>query len=290
MARLPKDSPPIWRAVARAPLRLLADANAGCVFVERTNDQHPLSANVVRRFGGILRNAPPDRVLLVDFNDQLSGVEPVGQLLKGGSQRFGGVSALAFSVPLDSPLLSTKRGEQIDDGVWEVRLANPEDLPTEPARELRELEDILHLLDRFTGGFRETLPASTVHRQIEQREQLKRDVPLLTAEQWRQLSGNLGKNPSAALGKYKADGRLFAVPAGRRYLYPEFQFSEKDGRPKEALTAVLRMVPEAARGWPLLSWFNASNVLLAGRKPLEVIDVDPEGVAAAAGHFYGPDD
>jgi hypothetical protein len=39
-----------------------------------------------------------------------------------------------------------------------------------------------------------------------------------------------------------------------------------------------------------LSWFNAPNVLLNGRAPLDAIDTDTEAVVDAAERFYGYDD
>jgi hypothetical protein len=130
---------------------------------------------------------------------------------------------------------------------------------------------------------------SPIERRIALRNQLRKEVALMTADKWKEWSGSRGKNPSAALGKHKAKGRLFAVTDDDRDFYPAFQFSE-DAKPKPAIAQVLAHVPEADRGWPLLSWFNAGNVFLKDQKPMDVIDSDPQAVAEAADRFFGRDD
>lgn len=49
---------------------------------------------------------------------------------------------------------------------------------------------------------------------------------------------------------------------------------------------ILSLIPRAAHGWPLLSWFEAKNALLAGRKPSEVVATEPEAAFKAAQRLY----
>jgi len=289
MAPVSKQFPALWGSLAQAPVRLVADVDSGWVIAERTDDQHSLSADTLQRVSNLLRDVAPSHVLLLDFQDRVTGVEEVGRFLKSAPRRLAEVHALAVAAGRDSPLFQATRRREIGRGVFEVSLADVGELAT-PPHDLAGFEDFLRLLEKFTApsSAPEPVPAqaSAVDPLIEARDRLRREVHLIQAEQWRRWSGNQGKNPSAALGKYKADGRLFAVPEGKRYLYPQFQFAEKDARPKAAVAMVLRRVPDAARGWPLLSWFNAPNVLLDDRKPLEILDSDPARVAEAAGRFY----
>jgi hypothetical protein len=128
-----------------------------------------------------------------------------------------------------------------------------------------------------------------VQRAIEIRNKLRQNVPMLDAQKWSAWRGSPGTNPSAALGKYKKAGRVFAVSEGRTDFYPEFQFAH-DGTPLDAMTRVLAHVDEGARGWPLLSWFESPSHFLDGKKPSEMLLTAPERVAAAAKAFYSDDD
>jgi hypothetical protein len=121
------------------------------------------------------------------------------------------------------------------------------------------------------------------------RERLRESVPMMDAEAWGRRRGLTGKNPSAALGKYKAEGRIFSVAAGRRELYPEFQFDANES-PVPAMKEILAAVPEGARSWPLLSWFEASNAFLGDRRPRDVMAKEPHRVLDAVRRFYGADD
>jgi hypothetical protein len=121
------------------------------------------------------------------------------------------------------------------------------------------------------------------------RERLRETIPMIDASVWAQRRGLSGKNVSAALGKYKGEGRVFAVPEGRRDLYPEFQFDESD-LPWPAMQQILAAVPADARGWPLLSWFDAPNERLGGRRPREALAKEPAAVLAAVQRFYSADE
>jgi hypothetical protein len=119
------------------------------------------------------------------------------------------------------------------------------------------------------------------------RKRLRESVPMVDSEQWGKWRG-VTTNPSATLAKYREQGRLFSVREGRNYLYPRFQFTQ-DAAPLDAIADILKVVPEDARGWPLLSWFEAPSTLLDGRKPSEVLAKDPAAVRTAAADFYADD-
>jgi hypothetical protein len=82
---------------------------------------------------------------------------------------------------------------------------------------------------------------------------------------------------------------VFAVRVSKRDLYPVFQF-DGNAEPLPALERILRSVPVEAQSWPLLSWFEAKNVLLKGRKPSEALANEPAAVIKAAARFYSRDD
>ncbi len=121
------------------------------------------------------------------------------------------------------------------------------------------------------------------------RSRLRKSVRFVDAGEWARWRGIGDTNPSAALGKHKQKGRVFAVQEGNKDLYPAFQFSE-NAEPLPVMSELLVSVPREAHGWPLLSWFEARNVLLKNQKPSEVIGREPAAVVAAATEFYSPQD
>lgn len=132
-------------------------------------------------------------------------------------------------------------------------------------------------------------PKNAIEKLLGIRKHLRESIPMLDAGSWGQLRGTPGTNPTAALSKYKSQGRLFSVSEGRRDLYPQFQF-DQNAAPLFVIAEILKLVPQDARGWPLLSWFDAGNVLLSGRKPRELLREDPEEVKRAAADYYTEDE
>lgn len=95
--------------------------------------------------------------------------------------------------------------------------------------------------------------------------------------------------PTSTLRRWKREGRLFSVSWRGRDLYPAFQFGPADF-PWYGVKRILRVVPQDARGWPLLSWFEARNVLLHHRKPSQVLKLRSALVLKAAEQFYSLED
>ena len=132
-------------------------------------------------------------------------------------------------------------------------------------------------------------PSDPIQNAIEIRKNLMQRVRLLDAAEWAKWRGAKSKNPSAALGKYKHQNRVFAVRAGNRDLYPAFQFSE-NAEPLPVIEEILKIVPKDNQGWPLLSWFEAGSATLRNRKPSDVLASAPAKVIEAARRFYSRDD
>jgi hypothetical protein len=128
-----------------------------------------------------------------------------------------------------------------------------------------------------------------MQRSIALRERLQAQVKFVTSAQWAKWRG-IQSNPAAALGKYKKQNRVFAVRFSKQDRYPAFQFAGYDAQPLPVIHDILGLIPQAAHGWPLLSWFEAKNTLLADRKPSEVVATEPEAALKAAQRFYSRDD
>lgn len=79
--------------------------------------------------------------------------------------------------------------------------------------------------------------------------------------------------PVRTLRRWRSEGLIFSVRWRGRDLYPAFQFGPCDF-PWYGMKRMLWHVPKSARGWPLLSWFEARNVILKGRKPSRALKTE----------------
>jgi hypothetical protein len=114
------------------------------------------------------------------------------------------------------------------------------------------------------------------------RAELLKEFGALTAEQVSDLAGSRAGNRSALASRWHSEGRIIGVPWHGRTLYPAFQF--RDGRPSPAVeraAAVLR--DRGLSGWSLALWFLTPSGWLWDRRPVDLLDEDPERVLAAAG-------
>jgi hypothetical protein len=105
-------------------------------------------------------------------------------------------------------------------------------------------------------------------------------VELLTSAMVGDLGGSSARNPSALASRWKAEGRIFAVPSGRTDLFPAFQF-DTFGQPRPVVAAVLGHLGRES-DWARALWWTAPSGWLGGRRPIDVLDQDPEAVVEAA--------
>jgi len=114
------------------------------------------------------------------------------------------------------------------------------------------------------------------------REELLKDFGALTAEQVSNLAGSKAGNRSALASRWHSEGRIVGVPWHGRTLYPAFQF--RDGRPRPAVERAAAILHDRGlSGWALALWFLTPSGRLWDRRPVDLLDEDPEGVLAAAG-------
>lgn len=119
-----------------------------------------------------------------------------------------------------------------------------------------------------------------LRRQAEVRDAFLRSVPLLTSAAIGELGRSTARNASALASRWKKEGRIFAVPNGRADLYPAFQIDEH-GQPRAVVAEVLRHFA-AETDWARALWWTSPSGWLGGRRPLEVLDAEPEAVVEAA--------
>jgi hypothetical protein len=119
-------------------------------------------------------------------------------------------------------------------------------------------------------------------RNAEARTTFLRDVPTATSADLAELSGSRARNKAALAGGWRKAGRVFAVSVSGQLRFPLFQF-DGAGQPKPQLAAILRALQEnGLSGWELALWFAGASERLDGRRPLDLIDTEPDRVLDVA--------
>jgi hypothetical protein len=120
-------------------------------------------------------------------------------------------------------------------------------------------------------------------RNAQARTALLREFGALRSGDVATLAGSRAQNRAALANRWRAEDRVLAVSVGDELLYPGYQFTS-EGRPHptvaRALTA-LRAVPGIS-DWQAALWFAAPTGWLGGRRPVDLLDDDPEAVIEAA--------
>jgi hypothetical protein len=239
-------------------------------------------APIVERAERVGRTLGNDALMLVDTSEQIQAVLQERWLASTELPKDVDLNAFVLTPGFAHRLGPTaKKRAMVAGGLYEI------DILFSIAEEV-DLSSVEEVFRRLKNWLLSRTPSRAdrddVGELIGVRRRLRERVPMLDSEQWAKWRG-VTTNPSATLAKYREQGRLFSVREGRNYLYPRFQF-DQDAAPLEAVADVLKVVPEDARGWPLLSWFEAPSTLLGGRTPSDVVAKDPAAVRAAAADFY----
>jgi hypothetical protein len=143
-------------------------------------------------------------------------------------------------------------------------------------------------LDRLTEVMTPDIPVASpavvlqARRNAEARAALLLEFGALTASQVAELSGSEAKNRSALAGRWRREGRLVAVEHHGTLYYPAFQFDE-DGKPRPVVESVLGHLDDPRMtSWQQALWFTTANGWLDARRPVDLLESEPEAVVAAA--------
>jgi len=96
-----------------------------------------------------------------------------------------------------------------------------------------------------------------------------------------ELAGSQAKNRAALANRWKQEGRIFSVQYQGATLFPGFQF-DAAGRPRPVIADVIGALGHRGSEWELALWFVAETGWLGGRRPIDLLDSDPEAVRRAA--------
>jgi hypothetical protein len=109
-----------------------------------------------------------------------------------------------------------------------------------------------------------------------------REVPTASSAELAEYSGSRARNRAALAGGWRKAGRVFAVSVSGQLRFPLFQF-DRAGKPKPQLAEVVRPLEQnGLSGWELALWFAGASERLDGKRPLDVLDAEPDRVLTAA--------
>ena len=114
------------------------------------------------------------------------------------------------------------------------------------------------------------------------RENAVKEFGLLRSEDLARAIHSTAENVSLVASKWRRKGEIFAVNYGGKPGYFAFQFDPMTGRPKPVIAKIIETFPPDTDGWRLALWLTSANPRLASRRPVDVLDKDPDKVIEAA--------
>lgn len=113
------------------------------------------------------------------------------------------------------------------------------------------------------------------------REALLREFGAPSSAEVAELAGSKAKNKAAMAHRWKQEGRLFSVTDRGTVGFPAFQL-DSQGRPRPVIAEILRAFAGKSSDWELALWFLGSCGWLGGRRPVDLLESEPQAVAEAA--------
>ncbi len=105
----------------------------------------------------------------------------------------------------------------------------------------------------------------------------------LTSAQIAQVAGLSTLNPSAQPNKWKKRGLIFAISHGGVDYFPDYGLDREAGyRPSKALARIIDIFAGHKDGWGMAYWFRSDNSFLGGKRPQDLLAIQPERVIQSA--------
>jgi hypothetical protein len=131
-------------------------------------------------------------------------------------------------------------------------------------------------------------PSAVWHAQrtAEARLQLVREHGAWTASEVADRARSKATNRSALASSWRTAGRIVGVDYHGSVVFPAFQFGS-DHLPRPVIAPVLTHLRAAGLGdWQQALWFTTPTGWLSDRRPVDVLDGDPDAVVMAAASFH----
>jgi hypothetical protein len=121
-------------------------------------------------------------------------------------------------------------------------------------------------------------------RNAEERRRFLDEFGALDSEEVATLARSKSANRRSLAQRWRSERRIFGVEIQGRYVYPGFQFDPESGQPKPVIARILKSLPGPLRdgGWQLALWWDNAVDTLEFRRPVDIVDEDPEAVVSAA--------
>jgi hypothetical protein len=113
------------------------------------------------------------------------------------------------------------------------------------------------------------------------REELFKEFGAYTSAEIADLAGSKASNKAALANRWKQEGRIFSVTHHGATYFPAYQF-DIEGRPRPVIAQVIKALGSKWSEWELALWFTSGTGWLDGRRPVDLLESEPEEVALAA--------
>lgn len=158
-----------------------------------------------------------------------------------------------------------------------------------PAGEGRVLARVQALVDAMVPDIDLASESMAIlaQRNAKRRTELLREFGVLTGEQVAE-GRSRAENRHALASRWRKEGKLLGVPYQGQIVYPGFQF-DADGEPRPVVAQALAALPrDQMSDWEVALWWTAGNGLIAGRRPVDLLEEDPDTVVRVAGELGEP--
>jgi hypothetical protein len=109
------------------------------------------------------------------------------------------------------------------------------------------------------------------------------DAAFMTAAEIAKVACLSTRNASAQPNKWKKARQIFAVHHNGVDYFPGYGLDAETGfRPFKDLATVIEVFEGRKDGWGLAYWFGSDNSFLGGKRPRDLLKIDPARVIAAA--------
>jgi len=184
------------------------------------------------------------------------------------------MSKVEFIVETDLPEAELDREAVVDalSKLAHAGLIVRNDQRQEMRRELMKL-----FLNGVTPAYADI---ASIELQAKAYRQVTEGADWLTAQQVCEFAGLGTGNPSATVNRWKQERKIFAIQRDNRDLYPRYGLGP-DFRPLPQLAKVIALLGHYP-GEQLAAWFESTSGFLGGKRPRELLAIDPQRVIDAA--------
>lgn len=249
-------------------------------FLDQNSLRQSLRRSQARRaaggqFQGRVGSARAKQVIAVEP----APANPLYILMDAGSPTLSGIpleniqQAIEFAI-LQLVIQQQGSASAISEGLWSMVAAGAADGIAATEEKLAPQQSQVGAQPKDRHKFKVATAAQL-------REQVLSRGEWLTAQQVSENAGYKNSNPSVQPNKWKKAGKIFAITADGKDLFPAYALGV-DGKPLPQLEDVLKFLSSKKQPLAIASWFASANSWLGSKTPMESIADNPQGVLKAA--------